>query len=126
MKLGLTLLSASLLLGFAVQTATMTKVAIGFASVGYAAFIINAVVVLWSLASSTTTGAHTGMFAVALAAGSALGPALVGALVDLTGWGALLLFSAVFAAVALVLLLCIPVPPTNTATIPPAGAGSEN
>jgi MFS family permease len=116
MKLGLTLLAASLLLGFAVQTATMTKIAIGLASIGYAAFVINAVVVLWSLASSSTTGAHTGLYAVAVAGGSALGPALVGALVDLTGWGSLLLYTAIFAAIALVLLLRTPVPATATAS----------
>ena len=110
MKLGLAVLAGSLLLGFAVQTATVTKIAIGLGSVGYAAFIINAVVVLWSLASSSTTGAHTGLYAVAVAVGSALGPALVGGLVDLTGWGTLLLYSAIFAAIALVLLLRTPVP----------------
>jgi MFS family permease len=114
MKLGLAVLAGSLLLGFAVQTATVTKIAIGLGSVGYAAFIINAVVVLWSLASSSTTGAHTGLYAVAVAVGSALGPALVGALVDLTGWGTLLLYSAIFAAIALVLLLRAPVPPATS------------
>lgn len=116
MKLGLTLLATSLLLGFAVQTPTVTKIAIGLASIGYAAFVINAVVVLWSLASSSTTGAHTGLYAVAVAVGSALGPALVGALVDLTGWGSLLLYSAIFAAIALVLLLSTPVPPATAAS----------
>jgi MFS family permease len=116
MKLGLALLAASLLLGFAVQTATMTKIAIGLGSIGYAAFVINAVVVLWSLASSSTTGAHTGLYAVAVAVGSALGPALVGALVDLTGWGSLLLYSAIFAAIALVLLLRTPVAPAAATT----------
>lgn len=115
MKLGLALLATSLLLGFAVQTATMTKIAIGLGSIGYAAFVINAVVVLWSLASSTTTGAHTGLYAVAVAGGSALGPALVGALVDLTGWGSLMLYSAMFAAVALILLMRTPVPPATVA-----------
>jgi Na+/melibiose symporter-like transporter len=126
MKLGLALLAASLLLGFAVQTATMTKVAIGLASIGYAAFVINAVVVLWSLASSSTTGAHTGLYAVAVAGGSALGPALIGALVDLTGWGSLLLYSAMFAAVALVLLLRTPVPAAATAASTAASTASES
>jgi MFS family permease len=126
MKLGLALLAASLLLGFAVQTATMTKVAIGLASIGYAAFVINAVVVLWSLASSSTTGAHTGLYAVAVAGGSALGPALIGALVDLTGWGSLLLYSAMFAAVALVLLLRTPAPAAATAAPTTASTASES
>jgi MFS family permease len=116
MKLGLAVLAGSLLLGFAIQTATATKVAIGIGSIGYAAFVINAVVVLWSLASSSTTGAHTGLYAVAVAVGSAIGPALVGGLVDLTGWGTLLLYSAIFAAIALVLLLRTPVPPAPRTT----------
>jgi MFS family permease len=122
MKLGLAVLTVSLVLGFAVQTPTMTRIAIGLASIGYAAFIINAVVVLWSLASDSTTGAHTGLYAVAMAGGAAFGPALVGALVDAVGWGSLLLFSAVCAAVALTLLLMIPAPP---AAVPPAGTRSE-
>jgi MFS family permease len=126
MKFGLSLLSASLLLGFAVQTATMTRIAIGLASVGYAAFIINAVVVLWSLASTSTTGAHTGLYAVALAGGSALGPAVVGALVDLTSWGSLLLYAAVFAAAALALLLCIPGQPAGAVLASPADTVSKD
>jgi MFS family permease len=124
MKLGLAVFAASLLLGFAVQTATMTKIAIGLASIGYAGFIINAVVVLWGLASSSTTGAHTGLYAVALAGGSALGPALIGGLVDLTGWGSLLLYSAIFAAIALVLLLRAPVRPPTGTPVPPATTAS--
>jgi MFS family permease len=115
MKLGLAVLAGSLLCGFAVQTATMTRIAIGLGSVGYAAFVINAVVVLWSLASASTTGAHTGLYAVAVAVGSAIGPALVGALIDLTGWGTLLLYSGSFAAIALVLLLRTPGRPASTA-----------
>jgi hypothetical protein len=39
---------------------------------------------------------------------------LVGALVDLTSWGSLLLYAAIFAAAALALLLRIPAPPADS------------
>ncbi|MGW3983649.1 MFS transporter [Streptomyces mirabilis] len=70
------------------------------ASIGYAVFSVNGPVALWSLApNNRVLGAYTGLYTVASASGMALGPALLGATVDLTGWRYMFLNAAVFGAV---------------------------
>ena len=97
---GVALFVVGLLTGFAFQTPAGTTVAVALASVGYAAFSINAVVALWNLAPSTRVlGAYTGLYTVAASSGNALGPALLGSAVDLTGWPLLMLDAAVLSTV---------------------------
>ncbi|RPI58683.1 MAG: MFS transporter [Chloroflexi bacterium] len=105
MMLGLALMIASLVAGYALASPTMLLVTVVFFSIGYATFSVNALVVVWNLASSsTTTGTFTGLFYLMLYGGYAVGPGVVGLLTDLTGWGPFLLNVAPFILVALLLL----------------------
>ncbi|MFD4193408.1 MULTISPECIES: MFS transporter [Amycolatopsis] len=98
---GMTVFAAAMVLGTVVQTATGTVVALCVASAGASAFLVNAVVVLWNLApSDRVVGTYTGLYTVGWAGGGFLGPALVGGMVDLTGWPLMLLDVAVVALVA--------------------------
>jgi MFS family permease len=98
---GIALFAVGLLAGFAVRTPPATTVAVAVCSIGYAAFSINAVVALWNLApSSRVLGAYTGLYTVAASSGNALGPALLGTAVDVTGWSFLFLDAAVLAAIS--------------------------
>ncbi|WP_062354349.1 MFS transporter [Herbidospora yilanensis] len=103
---GITLFVAGLLLGAAVPVTAVTVVALCLGTAGAAAFIVNAVVVLWNLApSSRVLGTYTGLYTVGWAGGGFAGPAVVGLAVDLTGWRLMLLHIAVLAAAAVVLVL---------------------
>ena len=65
----------------------------------------HAAVALWNLApSSRVLGAYTGLYAVTWYLGGFGGPALIGAVVDLTGWTGMLLDIAVLAALAVLVL----------------------
>jgi MFS family permease len=98
MALGMTLFAAALAVGAALHTQVGTVVALCVGGVGAAGFIINGAVVLWNLApSAQVLGAYTGLYNVGWAGGYFLGPALVGAMVDLTGWRFFLLDVALLA-----------------------------
>jgi MFS family permease len=98
---GVALFVVGLLVGFAFGTPGGTTAGVAICSVGYAAFAINAVVALWNLApSNRVLGAYTGLYTVAASAGGALGPAVLGAAIDFTGWRFMLLDAAVLAAIA--------------------------
>ncbi|GAX57599.1 MFS transporter [Streptomyces olivochromogenes] len=99
-RYGIALFVAGLLVGFADPTPAFTAVSVAIASIGYAVFSVNGLVALWSLApNNRVLGAYTGLYTVASASGMALGPALLGATVDLTGWRYMLLNAAAFGAV---------------------------
>jgi MFS family permease len=101
MAAGIIIFAAAMAVGAVVQTATGTVVAFCVAAVGAAAFMINAAVALWNLApSSRVLGAYTGLYAVTWYLGGFGGPALIGAVVDLTGWSWMLLDIAILAALA--------------------------
>jgi MFS family permease len=103
---GMTLFAVALAAGSMVQTATATVVVFCVASVGAAAFTINAAVALWNLApSSRVLGTYTGLFAVTWYLGGFGGPALIGGVVDLTGWDWMLLEIAVLALLAVFVIL---------------------
>jgi MFS family permease len=106
MTVGMIIFAVALAAGTVVQTTTGTVVAFCFAAVGAAAFTINAAVTLWNLApSSRVLGAYTGLYAVTWYLGGFGGPALIGAVVDLTGWSSMLLDIAVLAALAIVVVV---------------------
>lgn len=101
MMAGMSVFAAAMLVGTLWQTPTGTIVALGVGAVGAAGFMINAVVVLWNLAPSPRLlGTYAGLYTVGWASGGFLGPAVVGGMVDLTGWRWMLVDIAVVTAVA--------------------------
>ncbi|GAB2569168.1 MFS transporter [Paractinoplanes abujensis] len=105
MALGMAVFAAAMAAGAVVQTATATVIVFCVAAVGAAGFLINAAVALWNLApSSQVLGTYTGLYAVTWYLGGFGGPALVGGLVDLTGWKLMLLHIAVLAALAILVV----------------------
>jgi MFS family permease len=102
-RYGVGLFVIGLLTGFAFPTVAGTITAMAVASIGYAAFAVNALVALWDLAPGNhVLGTYTGLHTVASSTGAALGPALLGVTVDATGWRYMLLDAAVFAAITFV------------------------
>jgi MFS family permease len=102
---GMALFAVAMAAGAVVQTVTGTVIAFCVAAVGMAGFTINAAVALWNLApSSRVLGAYTGLYAVSWYLGGFGGPALVGAVVDLTGWAWMLLDIAILAGLAILVV----------------------
>jgi MFS family permease len=108
MAAGITLFAVSLVGGTLAHTATGTVVALCAGAVGAAGFMINGAVVLWNLApSSRVLGTYTGLYTVGWMTGGFVGPAVVGGMVDLTGWGLMLVDAALLAALAVVVVVRI-------------------
>ncbi|MCY1136907.1 MFS transporter [Actinoplanes sp. Pm04-4] len=106
MGVGMAVFAAAMAAGSVVQTATATVVVFCVAAVGAAGFLINAAVALWNLApSSRVLGTYTGLYAVTWYLGGFAGPALIGGVVDLTGWDGMLLDIAVLAALAILVVV---------------------
>jgi Na+/melibiose symporter-like transporter len=106
MALGMAIFGTALAIGTLAPTATTTVIAFCAAAVGAAGFMINAAVVLWNLApSAQVTGMYTSLYTVGWAIGGFLGPALVGAMVDITGWGFMLLDISLLAGLAVTVVL---------------------
>ncbi|MFD9701669.1 MFS transporter [Lentzea sp. NPDC059081] len=102
---GMTLFVVAMVIGTAWQAPAGAYTALALAAVGASSFLINAVVVLWNLAPSTRVlGTYTGLYTVGWAGGAFVGPALVGAMVDVTGWPFLMVNTAVVAAVAILVV----------------------
>ncbi|UOX90954.1 MFS transporter [Amycolatopsis sp. FBCC-B4732] len=102
---GMAVFAAAMVLGTVVRTPTGTIVAMCVAAAGAAAFMVNAAVVLWNLApSARVLGTYTGLYTVGWSSGGFLGPALVGGMVDVTGWPFLLLDIALVTAIAVLLV----------------------
>ncbi|MET9229972.1 MFS transporter [Lentzea sp. NPDC003310] len=101
MTIGMAVFGAALALGTLVPTPAATVVAFCVAAAGASGFLINAAVVLWNLApSARVIGVYTGLYTVSWAAGGFVGPGIVGAMVDVTGWRFMLLDIALLAAIA--------------------------
>ncbi|WP_260474902.1 MFS transporter [Streptomyces sp. WAC 05379] len=102
-RYGVGLFVVGLLIGFASPTVPGTVVSLVVTSIGYATFAVNALVALWDLAPSRhVVGTYTGLYTVASSTGAALGPALLGFTVDMTGWRFMLLDGALLAAITFV------------------------
>ncbi|WP_327654373.1 MFS transporter [Streptomyces sp. NBC_00483] len=100
MRYGVGLFVIGLLVGFAVPTVPGTVVSTVLSATGYASFAVNALVALWNLApTKKVLGTYTALYTIASSAGLALGPALLGLTVDLTGWRYMMLNAAAFAVV---------------------------
>jgi MFS family permease len=102
MLVGMAVFCAAMVLGTLVPTPAGTAVALSVGAAGAAGFIINAAVVLWNLApSARVLGTYTGIYTIGWATGGFLGPAIVGAMVDVTGWRLMLIDIAVVALLAI-------------------------
>jgi MFS family permease len=108
MAAGMSIFAVALVAGTVIATPTGTVVALCVAAAAAAGFMINAVVAMWNLAPSTrVVGTYTGLYAVMWALGGFLGPAVVGAAVDLTGWAAMLIDIAVLAGLAVLVIIIV-------------------
>ncbi|USX54726.1 MFS transporter [Lentzea sp. HUAS12] len=106
MTIGMTVFGVALACGTLVPTPTATVVAFCVAAAGASGFLINAAVVLWNLApSARVIGVYTGLYTVSWAAGGFVGPGIVGAMVDVTGWRYMLLDIALVTALATAAIL---------------------
>ncbi|MFD5271592.1 MFS transporter [Streptomyces sp. NPDC058335] len=118
MTVGMSVFAAAMVLGTLLQTSTGATVALCLAAAGAACFLVNAVVVLWNLAPSARVfGTYAGMYTVGWAGGGFLGPALVGAMVDVTGWPLMLLDIAVVASLSIVVVTRISALQRRTAPV---------
>ena len=110
MTIGMVVFGTSLAFGSLVPTPTATVVAFCVAAAGASGFLINAAVVLWNLApSARVIGVYTGLYTVSWAAGGFIGPGVVGAMVDITGWRYMLLDIALITALATAVILRVAV-----------------
>lgn len=106
--LGIGLFCLSMLVATVIPDRTVTTVALVVAAVGYGAFIINAVVLWWDFApTQEVLGTFTGIWTGVLALAGTLGPAIVGALVDLTDWRWMLLDVAALSFISLIPLAIV-------------------
>ncbi|TDV57893.1 MFS transporter [Actinophytocola oryzae] len=118
MAFGMALFAVSLVAGTLVHTETGTVVALCAGAAGAAGFAINGAVVLWNMApSSRVLGTYTGLYTVGWMSGGFVGPAVVGGVVDLTGWRFMLVDTAVLAALAVVVALRIQASRRDGATL---------
>ena len=92
MRVSLVVFAVGLLVAFVFNTSYLaTLIGVLIAACGYSGFAVNAIVMLWNLApSQRMLGTYTGIFTVAQAIGQSAGPAVLGALVDWTDWGFLM------------------------------------
>jgi MFS family permease len=105
MAAGLAVVVVSFTGAAVVGTPAALAVANAVAALGFAAFAVNAVVMFWHLAPGAhVIGVYTGIFAMTNGFGGLVGPAVAGALVDLTAWRLFPLYVAAFAAGALVVM----------------------
>lgn len=103
---GMAAIAAGCAITFFATTPFAASVAMTVVGVGWAAFAINAVVILWSIVPNPKyLGAYTGFYWTAAALGSTVMPALLGLLVDLTSWRYMMLHAAGFTCVSVLLLL---------------------
>jgi MFS family permease len=117
MTAGMTVFAAGRVLATAVATPAGVVAGLCVASAGASSFLVNAVVVLWNLApSDRVVGTYTGLYTVGWVGGGFLGPALVGGLVDLTGWSLLLLHVAIVALLAVLAVARVSVLQRRSAT----------
>lgn len=104
MRLGLIVFLAGAVFAYAVPSTVGTYVGMIIIAIGFTGFSINAVVMLWNLASTQRLiGLYTGIFAVACAIGSSIMPAALGAMIDASDWSLLMLYIGALVIVGFVL-----------------------
>lgn len=104
-KAGVLVLALGCLLSFMANSVLATTIGVAISSVGYAAFAVNGIVIMWNLApSERVLGAYTGIYAIAAAVGSTAMPAILGLMVDLSSWRHLMLHAAVLGVISFLVL----------------------
>ncbi|WP_428003662.1 MFS transporter [Acidovorax sp.] len=104
-RFGCLVFAAGCLLAFTSPTPKMTMIGLAIGSIGYAAFAVNGLVIVWNLApQGRSIGAYTGFYTIAAACGATVMPAFIGLLIDLTGWRYMMLHVALGACVCFVLM----------------------
>ncbi len=94
-KSGVLIFVVGCLVAFSSTSVLVTTVGVAISAVGYAAFAVNGIVIMWNLApSERVMGAYTGIYGIAVAIGSTAMPAVLGLMVDLTSWRQLMLGAA--------------------------------
>ncbi|MBP2472542.1 MFS family permease [Crossiella equi] len=105
MLLGLGLFAAAMVTATLVPTQLGTTLVLCAGAVGGAGFMVNAAVVLWNLSpTARVLGTYTALYNVGWGLGGFLGPALVGAMVDVTGWHLMPVDIALVTCLALVVV----------------------
>ena len=107
-KIGLAIMFIALILGFVVQSLTVTMIILVFYGIGYALVNVNTIVIIWELApSARKIGTYTGLYYFFSVLAQILGPLSVGALRDAFGKTSLLLDGALFLILALVFMFFV-------------------
>ncbi|GAA5236763.1 SLC45 family MFS transporter [Verticiella sediminum] len=120
--LGMAVIALGCVAIFFSTSAFEVSAAMAVVAVGWAAFTINAVAILWSIAlHQRYLGTYTGLYWTAAAVGQTLMPALLGLLVDLTAWRYMMLHAAGFACLSVLLLLKV----VRSSTPGPGGRTAE-
>jgi MFS family permease len=103
---GMVVLSLGCVATFFATTALQMSITMVIVALGWCAFAINAVVILWSIVPHQKhLGTYTGFYWTAAALGSTLMPAVLGLLVDLTAWRYMMLHAAGLCVLSSLLLL---------------------
>jgi len=107
-QIGLIIMILSMLIGFLVQTLTVTMIILVTFGVGWAFVNVNSIVIVWELAPSVKKiGTYTGLYYFFSVLAAIIGPGIVGGLRDLFGPGSLLLDGLLFFVVAFILVFFV-------------------
>ena len=107
-QIGLIIMILSMLVGFLVQTLTVTMIILVTFGVGWAFVNVNSIVIVWELAPSVKKiGTYTGLYYFFSVLAAIIGPGIVGGLRDLFGPGSLLLDGLLFFVVAFILVFFV-------------------
>ncbi|QGW83718.1 MFS transporter [Variovorax paradoxus] len=104
--LGMLVVALGCVAVFFATSTVQVSMAMALVAVGWAAFAINAVAILWSIVPHQKyLGTYTGLYWTAAAIGQTLMPAFLGLLVDLTAWRYMMLHAAVLSCLSALLVL---------------------
>jgi MFS family permease len=107
-QIGLILMISSMVVGFLIQTLTVTMIILVIFGIGWAFVNVNSIVIVWELAPSVEKiGTYTGVYYFFSVLAAIIGPGIVGGLRDLLGKNSLLLVGAIFIIIAFVFMLFV-------------------
>lgn len=102
-QIGLIIMILSMLIGFLIQTLTVTMIVLVLFGIGWAFVNINSIVIVWELAPNVKKiGTYTGLYYFFSVLAAIIGPGIVGGLRDLFGPGSLLFDGLLFFVVAFI------------------------
>ncbi|MBY9014219.1 MAG: MFS transporter [Candidatus Lokiarchaeota archaeon] len=104
-QIGLIIMILSMLIGFLIQTLTVTMIILVLFGIGWAFVNVNSIVIVWELAPNIKKiGTYTGLYYFFSVLAAIIGPGIVGGLRDLFGPGSLLLDGLLFFVVAFIFI----------------------